>query len=325
MAQPLTRRQFHAYLAYLSACTVVFGIGLTFLFGSLLFPLSFGLYVVLPYYVTVLFLHRPELGKGDRWRWFSRTFYVFTWMREFLDLKIEMDDKLKTAANEKNAQFVIGMFPHGCSADFRVHMDGLLEKHFPAEVARKTRTLAASILFRIPAVREISLWSGAVDARKEVAEKILRDGGSFSVFPGGQMEQMLTEYGKETLYLKQRKGFVKIALKHGVPLVPCYGFGCSDYYQTSKFALGWRMWLLKNFGMAIPLATGTFGSSLCPFPTATTVVLGAPVDIPKLKVKGKPSSKEVDHAHKLFCDALVKLFEDNKKRLGYGDRTLDIQ
>lgn len=58
--------------------------------------------------------------------------------------------------------------------------------------------------------------------------------------------QILGEYGKEVLYLKKRMGFIKLALRNGVPLVPAYVFGASDTFRTSDFLRKTRLALVKN-------------------------------------------------------------------------------
>ena len=58
--------------------------------------------------------------------------------------------------------------------------------------------------------------------------------------------KILGEYGKEVLYLKKRMGFVKLALRNGVPLVPAYVFGANDTFRTSTVLQRTRLALVKN-------------------------------------------------------------------------------
>lgn len=58
--------------------------------------------------------------------------------------------------------------------------------------------------------------------------------------------QILGEFGKEVLYLKNRMGFVKLALRNGVPLVPAYVFGANDTFRTSSFLRRTRLAVVKN-------------------------------------------------------------------------------
>ena len=212
--------------------------------------------------------------------------------------------------------YIYACHPHGVSSDYRMLIDGIFRERGVAPY-----TLAASVLFRLPFVREIALWTGCVDARRSVATNILKRGDSMFVLPGGEAEQIRTKFGREIVYIQNRKGFVKLALRHGVEIVPAYAFGVSDYYNTSSFLFGPRLWLTKNLQICIPLASGFFGSPLCPRPVKTTIVFGKPLKFAQID---EPTTEQLDKAHGAYIDALTKLFDSNKKRLGYGDRQLEI-
>lgn len=230
--------------------------------------------------------------------------------------------KLVEAEGRPDAQFLIAVFPHGVASEYRIAMDGMMQQVFP-NVHDKVVVLTASVLFAIPLVRELALWTGCVDARKSVAEKAISMGRSILVLPGGEAEQIRTIYQKERVYLKRRKGFIKLALKHGIPVVPSYLFGVNDYYYTSNILFQPRLWLQKSLGICIPVAVGLYGSIFCPFSVPTTVVYGEPLSF-EVKDKGSPTSEELDAAHEQFCTALKQLFDQHKKELGYGERELEI-
>lgn len=304
----------------------ILSVAVTFLVGSYVYPTYIGLGVVLPYYTYTLFVDRRELKDGSPWQFFSQHFFIFSSMRKFLQMTIVLSDELRHAENKadpnKPPQFLFGVFPHGSNCDFRILMDGMMFDSFP-KIKSSTRTLAASVLFRIPLVREFALWTGCIDASRPVAERTLKRGGSILVLPGGEAEQIRTEHGKEKIFLNSRKGFVKLALKHGVPLVPAYVFGASDYYRTSMLFYDLRLWLVKNLGICIPFAFGVYGTVLAPHPVKTTIVFGKPLHFP-VKEEGAPSAEELNDAHGQFCKELTLLFDTHKKSLGYGDRQLEI-
>ncbi|KAL3909529.1 MAG: hypothetical protein SGARI_002559 [Bacillariaceae sp.] len=188
-------------------------------------------------------------------------------------------------------------------------MDALLGDIFSSPSTRDNiRSLAASVLFRAPIVREWCLLTGGIDARKSVAHAALARGRSLIVRPGGLAEQLRTTWGREIVYLKSRKGFLKLAMQHNsVPVVPFFAI---------------REWIQKKCGVALPLAVGYWGSQ-CPLPVATTVVFGAPLKL-DCKNAEAPTQAEIDAAHKKFCDSLRALFDSHKGDLGYGDRELEI-
>ena len=295
----------------------------TLWFGAIFFPRTIGLYVTLPYYFYILLFSRPEVHDGVRWEWFSRHFPAFRTIRRFFRLQLVVHESLKAAEAKEGAQFIFAVFPHGSNCDFRIVMDGELPEIMP-NVHYNIRALAATVLFRIPFVRELALWTGCVDASRPVAEKLLKRGRSLLVLPGGQAEQIRTVYGQENIFLQSRKGFVKLAMKHGVPLVPVYAFGASDYYHTSNAMHDFRFWLVKTLGISIPLAWGKYGSLICPLPVETTIVFGRPLNF-VMKNPGSPTPEELDVAHGEFCRTINKLFDEHKTYLGYGDRSLTIQ
>ena len=297
---------------------------LVFLVGSFKYPGTIGLFGALPYLTYTLFLRRDELKDGNHWPAFSKHNFILKTLRKYLRLNIQqpVPPELLSLDSKPNAQVMLAVFPHGAYADYRVGMDGILEEAIP-NMADKVRVLAASSMFRLPIVRELGMWTGCVDASRKVAERQLDKGRSILVLPGGEAEQIKSEHGKELVYVEKRKGFIKLSLRYNTPVVPVYVFGTNDLYHTSKVGFGWRSWLVKNLGVAIPFTAGKWGSPLCPINVKTTIVFGKPIEM-KCKEPGKPTDEEVQSKHREFVVALEKLFDDSKKALGYGDRKLKI-
>jgi 1-acyl-sn-glycerol-3-phosphate acyltransferase len=284
---------------------------LVILLGPFLYPGTIGLFLALPY-VSYTFITKLELKNGNPWPWFSQNFFVLNHARRTLQL-----DFVDFPPHASTRQYLYACHPHGVYSDYRVLIDGMFRHR-----AVSPKTLAATILFRLPLIREVSLWTGCVDARRQVAEATLHRGDSVLVLPGGEAEQIRTKFGREIVYLKHRKGFIKLAMRKGVPVVPMYVFGVSDYYYTSDVLLGPRMWLTKNLQICIPFAAGLAWSPFCPLPQKTTVVFGEPLSFePSCE---SPTAEQLDSAHGAFVDALSKLFDEHKDRLGYGDRKLEI-
>eukprot|EP00979_Chaetoceros_neogracilis_P013238 scaffold3742_cov267-Chaetoceros_neogracile.AAC.10 len=228
---------------------------------------------------------------GAPWRHFSENILPFgATLRSYLNLTFETPAKEFIEQEAlPDAQFIFAMFPHGCGAEYRIVMDGVMQNVMPNIIAKDNlRTLAASVLFNIPLIRELSLWTSCINASRTSAENALDKGRSLIVLPGGETEQIMTEYGKEKVYLSKRKGFIKLAMRKNVSVVPIFGL------------LG----------------------SLCPLPKNTTIVLGTPL---KFEMDGSnPTPHELDVAHALFTKELIALFDKHKKSAGYGDRQLQI-
>ena len=90
------------------------------------------------------------------------------------------------------------------------------------------RALAASAALRVPFLQQAFGGLGLVHATRHEAIALLEAGPkdeSVGLNPGGIAEMFHVNDPDETIFLKHRKGFVKLAIQHGATLVPGYCFG----------------------------------------------------------------------------------------------------
>jgi len=83
-------------------------------------------------------------------------------------------------------------------------------------------------------------FAGGVDAGPKEVSKAIKDGCSVSICPGG-IAEMFWGYPKEGClpreeyaFLRSRKGFIRMAMKHNVPVVPVYCFGNTHAMHKAK-------------------------------------------------------------------------------------------
>jgi hypothetical protein len=197
-------------------------------------------------YWTWVFRDQDHLRYGRPWPFFENLPFI-RYILEWLPMRI-----LRTQELDPSKQYIFACHPHGTLAFNRAVVgfstNTLWNKAFPNV---PFRVLTARAAFFVPFIRELWLWTSCVDASREVATKVLRDiKSSIFVYPGGEKEQILTEYQKHKVFLSSRKGFVRLALREGAALVPVYAFGETDLYHHSQFALSAREYLVKNFGVS---------------------------------------------------------------------------
>jgi len=306
----------------------MYGIGLVLAVITLafcqLYTLSFQLSVFLCLTAAYLpsYLDGTErTAEGRAWLWIMKL-KLWNWCMEGWTLKLD-------APLDPQRQSIICAFPHGVIAycHAAIFTDGIGWFSKKVHDADK-RDLGATVLFRIPIIRDIVLWFGIVDAGRSTAVKVLESGRSVYVVPGGEMEQMLTIEGKHRLFINHRKGFVRLAVEFGCDLVPLYAFGETSLYSVSNFMLPLRIWICKKFHVALPICYSKRWGIPIPFlyhkNVPYSLCVGQPLPVKKLSPKDPQFNQTVDEVHEQFKQSLVKLFDHYKKECGYPDAVLEF-
>ena len=101
----------------------------------------------------------------------------------------------------------------------------------------------------MPATRHFWWWLGVRPIDKANIHKLLESNNSVVLVPGGNTECRMMKHGQETLYLRKRLGFVRLAMNHGAPLVPAFAFGQTDTYSYDSFLPLLTLCYLVSCGM----------------------------------------------------------------------------
>jgi len=85
--------------------------------------------------------------------------------------------------------------------------------------------LAFDAIFAVPGWRELMRKIGQMPANMDIARTALDDGNSVLLYPGGSYEVFRPWKDRNRILFKGRKGFIRLALETGVPVVPVVGHG----------------------------------------------------------------------------------------------------
>lgn len=155
-------------------------------------------------------------------------------------------------------------------------------------VERRFYQLAHNLVVQAPGAAMLRKF-GTVAASHENAHKALSTGAALLVYPGGDHEVFRPSWERHTVDFGGRKGFLRLALDEGVPIVPVVGIGG----QETALFLSRGEWLAKllrldrtlrlkavSVSLALPwgLNIGDFGLHL-PLPAKLVVEALEPIDL----------------------------------------------
>mmetsp|Transcript_154153 Transcript_154153/g.494121 ORF Transcript_154153/g.494121 Transcript_154153/m.494121 type:complete len:434 (+) Transcript_154153:79-1380(+) len=172
-------------------------------------------------------------------------------------------------------------------------------------------TAVASVVFQVPIFRELLLLFDCRAADSKVIDGLLHSGRSVFVCPGGIHEQLETDPEQEQIFFPPQLGFVRQAIKHGVPLVPTYNFGENQLYDVPQRSRAASRCLRKKFNIGIPFGLGRWGLPFLPHQTHLSIRVGSTIEV------GDPQDCEVDdeqvrEVFRRYCVELQRLFEAHK-------------
>ncbi|XP_067841735.1 diacylglycerol O-acyltransferase 2 isoform X2 [Heptranchias perlo] len=299
---------------------LIMGITCTVIFFSIFFTDCWPI-AVLYFSWLVIDWNTPNQG-GRRSEW-VRNWTLWRYFREYFPIRLVKTHNLLPTRNYIFGYHPHGIFCFGAFCNFGTEATGFSSK-FPG-IRPFLATLAGN--FRVPVLREYLMSGGIFPVSRDAIDFLLSKNGTGNaviIVIGGAAESLECSPGNNVLTLKNRKGFVKIALQNGADLVPVYSFGENEVYRQIIFKEGSLMRAIQRkfqkligFAPCVFQGRGFFSSSswgLVPYAKPISTVVGEPITVPRIE---NPSLEEVDVYHKMYICSLVKLFNKHKAKFGY--------
>lgn len=150
-------------------------------------------------------------------------------------------------------------------------------------------------------------WLGIVPASVANLKKHIK-WGCVACTPGGIAEMYLAGGPADHIYIKNRKGFVSVAVEEGIPIVPVYHFG-----NTQILSFGPKF--LEPYGrkwrFSLGLLYGVLGLPI-PRRVQLMMVVGPPVSVEKVPRSDPRFQEVVEETHKRYMDTLQGMFDRYK-------------
>jgi 1-acyl-sn-glycerol-3-phosphate acyltransferase len=144
-----------------------------------------------------------------------------------------------------------------------------------------------SAFLALPGVGPIVRKAGALEAGWDNARDVLERGGIVLVYPGGDHEAFRPFRDRDRIDFAGRTGFIRLAMRSGVPIVPAVSCGAHD--TVLVMSRGERLAALNPIFRRFRIKTMPFllgppwgispGFPMVQLPARIVVQLGAPIDL----------------------------------------------
>jgi 1-acyl-sn-glycerol-3-phosphate acyltransferase len=235
----------------------------------LFWPLFAGLIITLVIigFLLAIFIGSTFIAGGFGLYWvyiFLRDEGFIQWMTNLIDsFRIRLTGHLKKnieasflvrGSLEKKGPVLYICHPHGLYGfSWYIHFSACLTK-WPVQ---RPKLAVHSSFFRVPFIREVMYLNNCIQATEKEILETLQKGESVALVLGGIEELYKTSGGGIQLIVKKRNGFLRIAEKAKVPLVPLITVGENELFPFLK-----TQWLdeiqsslYSWFHMAMPVPT----------------------------------------------------------------------
>jgi len=322
---PFTKIPF--YRRVQTTCVLLWTLALPITFSlfisTLLFP---ALWPFLVLYTAWLFLDRAPTTGGRPVQWF-RELKFWKHIASYFPVTIIKEEEL-----DPNQRYVFGYHPHGIISHGALVNFGTEGTNFSQTFkGLRLRLLTLESNFRIPFYRDILLSLGLASVSLRSCTHILnmQQPTSIVIVVGGAAEALDAHARTNTLTLRKRKGFIKVAIRNGASLVPVFSFGENDLYTQFENPKGSRLrkfqeTVCRVAGVSPPAFYGrgvfNYDVGILPNRRQVATVFGKVITIEK---SSNPSEEYVNEVQERYIAELQRLY-DKYKNVYASDRKSDL-
>ncbi len=182
--------------------------------------------------------------------------------------------------------------------------------------------------FRLPLVGDALAKCGAVNANPDNARRLLEREAKVLVYPGGDLDAFRPWSRRHEIVFGARRGFIRIALSTGAPIVPVVAVGAhegcfvvSDGRRLAR-ALGLKRVRVEAIPIAFGLPWGFFvgPAPYLPVPLRIRIRALPPIAWPHLPRSAASDDAVVDDCRAQVIAAMQRALDELAAEGGFGPR-----
>jgi 2-acylglycerol O-acyltransferase 2 len=208
---------------------------------------------------------------------------------------------------------MFGFHPHSVFCyGLLLNMNG---QNFKDEKLESVTPLGSRFALLLPIIGlHFRLW-GFEPVNPGNLKRLMGKGRSIALVPGGYEEATITTPYEMRVYLKNRKGFVKYALKYGYTIRPVLITNEHKAMSTLDVFTNFRLFINK-----LKIPTVIFWSKLgLLFPPGIVIHTLIGKGIKGTKSYGEdemPTHEEINYAHAMYIEEIKRMYEKHKAKNG---------
>jgi len=201
----------------------------------------------------------------------------------------------------KESRSLFCFHPHGYFAT------GLFMSITTNKTFKKAEVAGSRMALVYPWGGLVMKYMGINGANPANFELLLKENKNIAFIPGGFEEATLTKYGKQRVFLKNRKGFIKLGLKYGYSVYPIYTIGETNMMSSITYEkLGIILNKIKMPG-TIPYSKRLV---LPNNDEELITIVGKRMDLPIIH---DPKQEDINKYHDMYVENLKRVYAKYKK------------
>jgi len=191
--------------------------------------------------------------------------------------------------------------PHGYFAT------GLFISMIMNKTLRKAEVAGSRMALVYPWGGLVTKFLGIEGANPANFELFLKENKNIAFIPGGFEEATLTKYGKQKVFLKNRKGFIKFGLKYGYSVYPIYTIGETNMMNSISYE---KLGIILN-KIKMPGTLPYSKKWMLPNNDEELItIVGKRMDLPMIKT---PKQEDIDKFHDMYVENLKRVYAKYKR------------